>query len=260
MVRAILGKIIAIANQKGGVGKTTCAINLGGALVELGQRVLCLDLDPQANLSVGLGIDIVSVERSIADVLVDSDVPLASAIIPTKTANLEVVPATIDLSAAEVELFTAIGREMALRDKLTSEVTRRYDYVLIDCPPTLGLLTVNALVAAQGVIIPVQTQFYALKGVAALLKMVRTIQTRLNPQLRVVGILPTFYDTRTILAREMLDSLRDLGDHNVFHTVIRQWVKLGEAPTLGIPITRYDVRSDAAKSFLELAREVTALA
>lgn len=253
-----MGKVIAIANQKGGVGKTTCAINLGGALVELGKRVLCLDLDPQANLSVGLGIDLTGVERSIADVLVDDQVSLASIIQRTKTERLDVAPATIDLSAAEVELFTAIGREMALRDKMTPDVVDRYDYVLVDCPPTLGLLTVNALVAADGVIIPVQTQFYALKGVAALLKMVRTVQSRLNPRLRVVGILPTFYDTRTILAREMLDSLHDLGDHTVFHTVIRQWVKLGEAPTAGIPITRYDARSDAAKSFLELAREVAA--
>ena len=255
-----MGKVIAIANQKGGVGKTTTAINLGGALVELGAKVLCLDLDPQANLSVGLGIDITKLERSIADVLVDDDVPLAAIIRSSRTENLDCAPATIDLSAAEVELFTAIGREMALKDKLAVDVSHRYDFVIIDCPPTLGLLTVNALVAAQGVIIPVQTQYYALKGVAALLKMVRTVQAKLNPELRVVGILPTFYDSRTILAREMLDSLKDLGDHNVFHTVIRQWIKLGEAPTAGVPITKYDARSDAAKSFLELAREVTALA
>lgn len=255
-----MGKVIAIANQKGGVGKTTCAINLGGALVELGQRVLCIDLDPQANLTVGLGVDVASLERSIADVLVDQNLALRTILLRTRTPGLDIAPATIDLSAAEVELFTAIGREMALRDKLTSEVTRGYDFVLVDCPPTLGLLTVNALVAAQGVIIPVQTQFYALKGVAALLKLVRTVQTKLNASLHVVGILPTFYDGRTILAREMLDSLRDLGDHNVFNTVIRQWVKLGEAPTAGVPITRYDAKSDAAKSFLELAREVSALA
>jgi chromosome partitioning protein len=253
-----LGKVIAIANQKGGVGKTTCAINLGGALVELGRNVLCVDLDPQANLSVGLGIDLNTVQHSVADVLLDPEVTLASVVLPTKTANLDIAPATIDLSAAEVELFTAIGREMAFRDKLVSEVTGRYDFVLIDCPPTLGLLTVNALVAAQGVIIPVQTQYYALKGVAALLKMIRTVQAKLNPNLHVIGMLPTFYDSRTILSREMLDSLRDFGDHTVFHTVIRQWIKLGEAPTAGIPITRYDSRSDAAKSFLELAREVVA--
>jgi len=255
-----MGKVIAIANQKGGVGKTTAAINLGGALVELGARVLCVDLDPQANLSVGLGIDITGLERSIADVLVSEDTPLSAVIVSSKTEHLDVAPATIDLSAAEVELFTAIGREMALKDKMTKDVIDRYNYILIDCPPTLGLLTVNALVASDGVIIPVQTQYYALKGVAALLKMVRTVQQKLNPGLHVVGILPTFYDTRTILAREMLDSLKDLGDHNVFRTVIRQWVRLGEAPTAGVPITKYDARSDAAKAYLELAREVTHLA
>lgn len=251
-----MGKVIAMANQKGGVGKTTCAINLGGALVALGHKVLCLDLDPQANLTVGLGIDLNTVERSISDVLVNADVPITSIILATKTPGLDVAPATIELSAAEVELFTAIGRELALRDKLAAEVVGAYDYVIIDCPPTLGLLTLNALVAADGVIIPVQTQYYALKGVAALLKIIRTVQTRLNPSLKVLGLLPTFYDSRTILGRDMLESLRDLGDHKVFTTVIRQSVKVGEAPTAGVPITVYEPKSDAAKAFLDLAREV----
>lgn len=251
-----MGTVIAIANQKGGVGKTTCAINLGGALAQLGHEVLCLDLDPQANLTVGLGIDLNTVERSIADVLIDTNVTLGSIIRPTKTKKVDVAPATLELSAAEVELFNAIGREMALRDKLAREIIDRYDYILIDCPPTLGLLTLNALVAATGVIIPVQTQYYALKGVAALLKIIKTVQTRLNPNLKVYGLLPTFYDSRTILARDMLDSLKDLGDHQVFDTVIRQSVKIGEAPTAGVPITVYEPRSDSAKSFVNLAKEV----
>jgi len=251
-----LGKIIAIANQKGGVGKTTCAINLGGAFAALGHDVLCIDLDPQANLTVGLGIDVNTVERSIADVLIDPNVQLASIVRPTKTKRVDVAPSTLELSSAEVELFNAIGREMALRDKLARDVVQRYEYILIDCPPTLGLLTLNALVAANEVIIPVQTQYYALKGVAALLKIIRTVQARLNPQLKVLGLLPTFYDSRTILARDMLDSLRDLGDHQVFETVIRQSVKIGEAPTAGVPISVYEPRSDAAKSFVDLAKEV----
>lgn len=251
-----MGKIIAIANQKGGVGKTTTAINLGGALAQIGKRVLCLDLDPQANLTVGLGIDINSVERNIADVLIDPDVSLESIIRPSKTRNVDVVPATLELSSAEVELFNAIGREMALRDKVTPAIAQRYDYILIDCPPTLGLLTLNALVASDGVIIPVQTQYYALKGVAALLRIIKTVQARLNPNLKVYGLLPTFYDSRTILARDMLESLKDLGDHQVFATVIRQSVKIGEAPTAGVPITEYDRKSDAAKAFVDLAKEV----
>jgi chromosome partitioning protein len=251
-----VGKVIAIANQKGGVGKTTTAINLGGALAQLGKRVLCLDLDPQANLTVGLGIDITTVDKNIANVLIEPDCALASIIRPTKTKNLDVAPATLELSSAEVELFNAIGREMALRDKLTTEITQRYDFIIIDCPPTLGLLTLNALVAAQGVIIPVQTQYYSLKGVAALLRIIKTVQSRLNPNVKVLGMLATFYDSRTILGRDMLDSLKEIGTHQVFDTVIRQSVKVGEAPTAGVPITEYDKRSDAAKAFVDLAKEV----
>jgi chromosome partitioning protein len=251
-----VGKVIAIANQQGGVGKTTTAINLGGALAQLNRRVLCLDLDPQANLTVGLGIDLNTVDKNIANVLIDPDVSLDSIIRPTKTKHLDVAPATLELSAAEVELFNAIGREMALRDKVTPEIAERYEYIIIDCPPTLGLLTLNALVASQGVIIPVQTQYYALKGVAALLRIIKTVQNRLNPELKVLGLLPTFYDSRTILARDMLESLKDLGDHQVFDTVIRQSVKIGEAPTAGVPITTYDKKSDAAKAFVDLAKEV----
>ena len=251
-----MGKVIALANQKGGVGKTTCAINLGGALAQLGNTVLCIDLDPQANLTVGLGVDLASVERGMANVLIESESSLASIIVHTTTKHLDVAPTNIDLSSAEVELFSAIGREMALRDKLNKEIVERYDYILIDCPPTLGLLTLNALVASNGVIIPVQTQYYALKGVAALLKIIKTVQERLNPKLKVLGMLPTFYDSRTILGRDMLESLHDLGDHQVFKTVIRQSVKVGEAPTAGVPITVYDPKSDAAKAFLDLAKEV----
>ena len=254
-----MARIIAIANQKGGVGKTTTAINLAGSLAEQGYRVLCVDMDPQANLTVGLGINLRNVEHSIADALVDSSVTLDDIIVPTQTPSVDVAPSTIDLSATENVLFSAIGREQALRDVLQSPAATRYDYVLIDCPPTLGLLTLNALVAADGVIIPVQTQYYALKGLTALVKVINTIRAKLNRDLRVLGLLPTFYDGRTILGRELLDELRELGDHHVFNTIVRNTVKLGEAPLTGRPITSYASSSDAARTYRELAREVIEL-
>ncbi|MGI8872155.1 MAG: ParA family protein [Candidatus Limnocylindria bacterium] len=252
-------KVISIANQKGGVGKTTCSINLGGALAELGYRVLCVDMDPQANLTVGLGIALSEVRESMADVLSDDRVPLQQIVRPAEMAGLSVAPATLELASTEVELFTAIGREMVLRDALSGWVERQFDVLIIDCPPTLGLLTINSLVASSRVIIPVQTQYYAIKGLTALIKVINTIKLKLNHDLEILGLLATFYDGRTVLAREMLENLRELGDHRVFNTMIKNTVKLGEAPLTGRPVTEYATNSSAARAFRDLAQEVIEL-
>ena len=255
-----MARIISIANQKGGVGKTTTAINLAGALAEQGQSVLCVDMDPQANLSVGLGLNPRTIVLSMANVLIDANVSLQAVVVPTQTPGIDVAPSDIDLSATENQLFSSIGREHALREAFAAWAEEQYEYIIIDCPPTLGLLTINALVASDSVIIPVQTQYYALKGFTALNNVINQIRTKgLNPRLRILGLLPTFYDARTLLGRDMLQELRDLGDHHVFESMIKQTVRLGEAPLVGRPVTTYATNSEAARAYRGLAREVIEL-
>jgi chromosome partitioning protein len=216
-------------------------------------------MDPQANLTVGLGISLSEVRTSMADVLSEDRIPLDEIVHATEMPGLSVIPSTLELASTEVELFTAIGREMVLRDALAGWAERQYDVIIIDCPPTLGLLTINSLVASSRVIIPVQTQYYAIKGLTALIKVINTIKIKLNHDLEILGLLATFYDGRTVLAREMLDNLREIGDHRVFNTMIKQTVKLGEAPLTGKPVTEYATNSAAARAFRELAREVIEL-
>lgn len=255
-VKHVVGqtKILAIINQKGGVGKSTTAINLSAALGEMGKQVLLVDLDPQGNASSGLGIEKAAVSHCIYDVLLD-DVPIENVIIPDVCPGLDVAPATINLAGAEVELVSEMARENRLKDAVCS-MRGRYDYILIDCPPSLGLLTVNAFVAADKLLIPIQCEFYALEGVTKLLESMKRVKTRLNPSLDIYGVLLTMYDNRTTLSRQVVDEVRAYFGKIVFNTLIPRTVKLSEAPSYGQPITQYDPRGKGSISYIELAKEV----
>jgi chromosome partitioning protein len=245
--------VISVANQKGGVGKTTTSINLAAALAALGQRVLMIDLDPQANASAGLGVDASSGE-SIYNVLMDG-LPLAEVLCPTAVPGLDLAPSHIDLSAAELELVSALAREYALK-RVLEKAALTHDYVIIDCPPSLGLLTLNALVASDHVVIPVQCEFYALAGLAKLTDTIGRIRNALNQELDVAGALLTMYDSRTNLSRDVVDEVRANFPGNVFEALIPRSVRLAEAPSHGSPITVYDPEGSGAKAYLAVAHEL----
>ncbi|MCY0885143.1 MAG: ParA family protein [Firmicutes bacterium] len=251
-----MGRTIAVANQKGGVGKSTTVINLAAYLAESGQRVLAVDADPQGNTTTGLGIDKQTLEVSAYEVLVEGR-PLMEALVPTDFPSLHVVPATMDLAGAEVEMVGWPRRERRLAEVL-APVRDRYDVVLIDCPPSLGLLTVNALAAADGVMIPIQCEFFALEGLSQLLATIELVRDRLNPGLTLEGVVLTMFDGRTNLAQQVEQEVRNHFGDKVYRTVIPRTVRLSEAPSHGLPIVRYDPRSRGAEQYQRLAEEVLA--
>lgn len=249
-----MAKVIAVANQKGGVGKTTTAVNLSACLAYIGKRSLLVDCDPQGNATSGLGIEKGRLDACIYNVLVE-DLEAEKVVRSTALENLDVIPATIQLSGAEIELVPTISREVRLKRAL-STLESKYDYVFIDCPPSLGLLTINALTAADSVLIPVQCEYYALEGLSQLLNTVRLVQKHLNSDLEIEGVLLTMFDARTNLGIQVIEEVKKYFREKVFQTIIPRNVRLGEAPSHGKPIILYDMRSRGAEVYLDLAKEV----
>jgi chromosome partitioning protein len=250
-------KVMAICNQKGGVGKTTSTINLGAALTEYGRRVLLVDFDPQGALSVGLGMQPHQLEQTIYNVIMERDVDVAEIVRRTCVDDMDLLPSNIDLSAAEVQLVAEVGREHTLV-RVLRPLIDQYDYVLVDCQPSLGLLTVNALAASDGVIIPLECEFFSLRGVALLIDTIEKVRERLNPKLDIAGILATMFDPRTLHSREVMARVVEAFGDTVFDAVINRTVKFPETTVAGEPITQWAPRSAGAKAYRELAREVIA--
>jgi len=246
--------IFAIANQKGGVGKTTTAVNLAASLAATKRRVLLIDLDPQGNATMGCGVDKYELERSMYDVLV-SNCSAGQALVPAPESGFDVLPANGDLTAAEVELMEVTGREQRLNNALRP-LLNEYDYILIDCPPSLNMLTLNALVAAQGILIPMQCEYYALEGLSALMQTIKSIQSGPNPQLEITGLIRTMYDPRNSLTKDVSDQLTEHFGDKLFTSVIPRNVRLAEAPSHGLPVLMYDKTSKGALAYLALAGEL----
>ena len=249
-----MGKIIAVVNQKGGVGKTTTSINLAAALAQQGKRVLLVDADPQANTSSGLGVDIQQLKNTVYECLINNIDP-TTAILPTSIENLYMIPSHIDLVGAEIEMLNIEQRENILK-RVLAPLKAEYDYILIDCSPSLGLITINALTASDSIIIPVQCEFFALEGIAKLLNTIKIIKSNLNPNLRIEGFLLTMYDGRLRLSAQVHDEVRRHFGDLVFNTVISRNVRLSEAPSHGMSVLEYDRNSKGAKNYMNLAKEL----
>ncbi len=249
--------ILALANQKGGVGKTTTTISLGAAFAELGERVLLVDMDPQGSLGVGLGVEPHGRDATVYDLLMQEDVSLDAVLVETGTDQMHLLPANIDLAAAELLLVQEVAREQALQ-RVLERLRYRYDRILIDCPPSLGLLTINGLTAADGVLVPLECEYFALRGMSLLMQTLERVQARLNPELKLEGIIATMFDPRTLHGREVLERVREAFGDVVFETTVSKTIRFAEAPVAGEPILSYASRSRGAQAYRDLAKEVRA--
>lgn len=249
-----MGRTIAIANQKGGVGKTTTAINLSACLAEKGKKVLAVDMDPQGNMTSGLGVDKDSVENTIYNLII-GEAKMEEVMIKNVLENLDIIPTNIDLSGAEIELLDVEEKEYIVRNEI-DKIKDNYDFIIIDCPPSLSMLTINAMTTADSVLVPIQCEYYALEGLSQLIHTVELVRDRLNPKLTIEGVVFTMYDARTNLSLQVVENVKDNLEQTIYKTIIPRNIRLAEAPSYGIPINKYDPKSAGAESYLRLADEV----